>query len=632
LLKKIITKEKILAYAAEIKKKRIKPGFDGMSADGAYAWLTINNERVYKELINTTYKPMPAIGFRTAKMNGGFRQLSRITVIDYVIQGLLNRELSDRAEGSFSDNSFAYRTGRGVHKALERYVSFANKYPCVVKLDCSSCFSNIDHAILERSIQSFFNDESLTSLLMAFVKTPLSIDGEIVESTRGLLQGMPLSPLLSNVYLHSADLFLTEKGIPFIRYGDDTVIFAQSINEATQYRDASIEFYRDKLALDCNSKKTAISSPANITYLGYKFSSDKKGVIAYQSDESAKTAYYNWHSTVPQNNRKRVDVLSDGILRQKDLSILLDTETQDTPIPVVSIDTLNVYSSVILDSGFLNLCFKNQVCVNVFDKHNELIGSFVPNAALKNPRATHEQLKEYYNESDRLILAREFVLASIHNSLLNVRYYNKQTPMEEYEHAIDLIQQLKAKIKAVETHNELMLLEAQARALYFGCFDYFIKRPSFRFEKRTRRPPKNEVNAMISFGNTVMYGFIKTEIQKTALDVRVGFLHATNDRAASLNLDIAEIFKPLIVDRVIFTLINKGMINERHFTLCENGAVYMTTEGQRVFLRAFYDKLSETLTVGNESVSYDSIIKTEIRKLVRHFKQKEKYKAYRQVR
>jgi CRISPR-associated endonuclease Cas1 len=137
---------------------------------------------------------------------------------------------------------------------------------------------------------------------------------------------------------------------------------------------------------------------------------------------------------------------------------------------------------------------------------------------------------------------------------------------------------------------------------------------------------------MLSFGNTVLYNLIATEIQKTPLDVRIGFLHATTTRLNSLNLDIAEIFKPLLVDRVVLSLINKGSISTEHFEACENGGVYLTTEGKRVFLRAFYDKLDTVITVKDSKMSYDSIIKEEIRKLVRHFRGEEKYRGFRQVR
>ena len=142
----------------------------------------------------------------------------------------------------------------------------------------------------------------------------------------------------------------------------------------------------------------------------------------------------------------------------------------------------------------------------------------------------------------------------------------------------------------------------------------------------------NEVNAMLSFGNTVLYNYLATHIYKSPLDIRTGFLHATNNRMESLNLDIAEIFKPLIVDRVVFSLINLRCINLTHFYTTPNGEVYLNETGKRIFLRAFYEKLNTVVTVKDDRKSYRRIIKNEISQLSLHFKNDEKYKGFRQVR
>jgi CRISPR-associated protein Cas1 len=142
----------------------------------------------------------------------------------------------------------------------------------------------------------------------------------------------------------------------------------------------------------------------------------------------------------------------------------------------------------------------------------------------------------------------------------------------------------------------------------------------------------NEVNAMISFGNVVLYNYLATNIYRSPLDIRTGFLHATNNRKESLNLDLAEIFKPLIVDRVVFSLINLRSINLTHFYTTDNGEVYLNENGKRIFLRAFYEKLNTVVTVKDTRQSYRRIIKNEIYQLSLHFKNGEKYTGFRQVR
>lgn len=131
----------------------------------------------------------------------------------------------------------------------------------------------------------------------------------------------------------------------------------------------------------------------------------------------------------------------------------------------------------------------------------------------------------------------------------------------------------------------------------------------------------------------LLYNYIATTIEKTALDVRIGFLHATNSREESLNLDVAELFKPLIVDRIALTLVNRRQLQrDRHFTREENGGWYLNTEGKRIYLELFNDKLNSRVTVGKSSVPYTDIIRDEVNKLVRHFKSGEKYKPFKQIR
>ena len=138
---------------------------------------------------------------------------------------------------------------------------------------------------------------------------------------------------------------------------------------------------------------------------------------------------------------------------------------------------------------------------------------------------------------------------------------------------------------------------------------------------------------MISFGNTLLYSHLATEIGKTALDVRVGFLHATNARLESLNLDVAELFRPLVVDRTVFSMINRRQLRPSlHFHTLEDGGVWLTADGKRLFLSEYYEKLHARVKVDGVSMSYTEIMREEVRKLVRHFRIGEPYRAFRQVR
>jgi len=211
-----------------------------------------------------------------------------------------------------------------------------------------------------------------------------------------------------------------------------------------------------------------------------------------------------------------------------------------------------------------------------------------------------------------------------------LRYYYKRTKQVELQITINEVTAIMTELKACSGLEELMMLEARAKQKYLQAFDYMVADEAYPFEKRTRRPPRNELNALISFGNVFLYQRIATEIQKTALDIRIGFAHATNNRSESLNLDIAEIFKPIIVDRAIFTIIHNMEINKsEHFEKTEDGGVYLNKIGKKIFIHELEQKLYQKISVKGVRKTYDTIIRDEIKKILRYVKCGEKYKPFK---
>ena len=135
---------------------------------------------------------------------------------------------------------------------------------------------------------------------------------------------------------------------------------------------------------------------------------------------------------------------------------------------------------------------------------------------------------------------------------------------------------------------------------------------------------------MISFGNVFLYNEIAREIYKTPLDIRISFLHSAGRRYQSLNLDIAEIYKPIIVDRVIFSLINHHILSETaHFQTLDNGATYLNKEGKRIFLRYLRDKLQNVLSSHGRHVTYSQLIREDLYDLVSHLTDGTELKPFR---
>lgn len=269
------------------------------------------------------------------------------------------------------------------------------------------------------------------------------------------------------------------------------------------------------------------------------------------------------------------------------------------------------------------------------------LGSQYTFAAKADPRGCFDHfsydgietaLGAFVDDADLLALAKQFVLASLHHMKLNIRNHYKNYKEASFNTALRKIYVLEKEMQECAALEQLLLLEARTKELYYDCFDGFLRKDGFTFEKRTRRPPQNEINALLSFGNMVLYGQFAAKINRSPLDVRIGFVHATNRRMESLNLDLADVYKPLLVDRTALALINRNALRKHHFTQTENGGVYLTDEGRRIFLAAMYEKQGEWLLHKGERTNYDQLMTADIQALVRYFRSGEKYVPYRQVK
>lgn len=280
---------------------------------------------------------------------------------------------------------------------------------------------------------------------------------------------------------------------------------------------------------------------------------------------------------------------------------------------------------------FMNLM--NQVGLNVsfINKYGEKIGSFVPNNSRRNIKTELKQLRMYDSEKERLDMARRLEIASVSNIRANLRYYQRRKNATELEAAVKDMTDIITKLNEARDINHMMMLEAQARQKYYGCFNSILEGKQFYFDKRTRRPPQDPLNAMISFGNTLLYQRIANEINRTSLDIRIGIVHAAGNRPESLNLDLADLFKPILVDRTIFTLVNRKMINVNDFVEVENNGIYLNNRAKKIFISEYENKLYQKVTFDGAERTYDYLIKNEIQKLKKCIENGEKYKQYKYV-
>ncbi|HPO55984.1 MAG TPA: type I-B CRISPR-associated endonuclease Cas1b [Ignavibacteriaceae bacterium] len=297
------------------------------------------------------------------------------------------------------------------------------------------------------------------------------------------------------------------------------------------------------------------------------------------------------------------------------------------PLPVEDIEAIYCFGEIRFNSRFLNYISQKQITLHLFNYYGFYSGSFYPREPFVSGKLLLSQVNYYNNPIMRIELAQQFVKGSADNILKNLQYYN--TRDKDTTPFIEQIESLIKKIPGTAEIDELMGIEGNIRSIYYESWNLVIKEP-IDFTKRIKRPPPNPVNALISFGNSLVYTTVLSEIYKTQLNPLISFLHEPGERRFSLSLDIAEIFKPLLADRIIFTLLNKKQIQEKHFTKQLNFC-HLNDEGRKIFTREFDEKLKTTIQHRQlkKSVSYRHLIRLECYKIIKHILNEKKYTPFK---
>ena len=219
-----------------------------------------------------------------------------------------------------------------------------------------------------------------------------------------------------------------------------------------------------------------------------------------------------------------------------------------------------------------------------------------------------------------------FIEGASFNMLKNLRYYTNRN--KDLSGQISQIEAFSTDIVHCHEVDELMGLEGNIRQVYYESFEVIMS--DFEWVKRSRQPPTNELNALVSFGNMMCYTLCLDQIYHTQLNPTISYLHEPGERRFSLALDLAEIFKPLLVDRTIFRVINKREIGKKDFDFKTN-YITLKESGRKAFVRAWEDRLSETIKHRSlkRSVSYKHLVKLECYKLSKHVLGMEVYKPFK---
>lgn len=321
-------------------------------------------------------------------------------------------------------------------------------------------------------------------------------------------------------------------------------------------------------------------------------------------------------------------ILKDGDLKRKDNSIVITSFEGDTKnLKAEVADEIYLFGETSLNTKLLNFASQKGITIHVFNYYGFYSGSFYPREANISGYLLVKQVNSYEDSEKRLNIAKEILKAASYNIYRNLRYYNGrgidlESPMKHINSLIN-------KLDYGNTVNEIMGIEGNIRKTYYSAWNDIVKQ-DINFQKRVKRPPDNMINTLISFINSLIYTTALSEIYKTQLNPTVSFLHEPGTKRFSLSLDIAEIFKPLIGERMIFSMLNKNQITEKDFER-ESNFLYLKEAGKRKILVEYDKRLKSTIAhkdLGRD-ISYRYLIRLECYKIIKHIIGEKDYEGFK---
>lgn len=275
LIEEILSDENLKMAIKKVKANKGAPGVDKMVIDELDEYFAKNKDKIVQSILDMKYHPQPVKRVYIPKPNGKMRPLGIPTVVDRVIQQAVANKLSEIYEPVFSNYSFGFRPNRSAHDAIYHALDLINYgYEWIVDLDIEKYFDTVNHDKLISILRENVNDRRTLHLIRSFMRAGVMDNGFVSSNTRGVPQGGPLSPVISNVYLDKFDKELEARNLNFVRYADDCIIFVKSEMSANRVMKSVASWLEKKLFLKVSATKTKVVRPNNSSFLGFTFWND----------------------------------------------------------------------------------------------------------------------------------------------------------------------------------------------------------------------------------------------------------------------------------------------------------------------------------------------------------------------
>lgn len=518
-IEEVFGNENVSSAVEFLKRKNNAVGDDGVRLHDLAEYWSINKDAILSSIQTSSYNPQIVHEKIIVQANGKRRKISLFSSIDRLLLRVLQQSLQPSVDAESSQYSFAYQIGKGIVEAVKCAASFiecGKEY--VVELDIKDFFEYINHDRLLHILRNKVEDARVYDLLKKYIECIVESDFQLTKKKCGVIQGSAISPLLSNLYLQEFDCWMEEQGYSFVRFADNINVYVSDLQEGNRVLEA-VSSKVGEYKLQINESKKGIYPACSRRYLGYCFEKKNNKILVKKFQKKAQNRYHKWHTSVIEKINQNYHIVNQGVLSKRDYTLLFENEEKKIYIPVEVAESINIYSNVELSNHVLEELSRRNLNLNIYNKYGVYQGSFYSARQRNRMKCLLKQVECYQDTKKRLEYAKKIDIASLHNLRCNLRYYQKKKPsinLKEY------IEEISACIKEMNEANnieQVLLIEARSRQKYYQSWN-IINDDDFLFTQRSKRPPRDELNAMISFGNVYLYQRFAHIIHKSQMDIR----------------------------------------------------------------------------------------------------------------
>lgn len=596
-------------------------GVDNITVDLFTGIAQEHIRHLHHQLQRDRYVASPARGFFLPKKSGGRRLIGIPTVRDRIVQRFLLQASYSYLEDIFSDSAFAYRPGLSIYDAVAQVMERYRFQPSwVIKADIQQFFDHLSWPLLLNQLEQIGLAPFEVQLIEQQLKSGIVIQGHFCRLHQGVLQGGVLSGALANLYLHDFDRRCLEADIPLVRYGDDCVAVCQSGLEATRSL-ALMQDWIEDVYLKLHPEKTGIIPPGEpFTFLGHQF---HKGQVQAPERKLPSRATKPRQPAVPGYGPPKVCSLvkgpkratrkspdnywSDGMttlyiseqgaylrVRQQQFQVFHERELRCS-VPASRVSHIVVFGCCNVSHGAVGLALRRRIPVLYLASNGRYFGRLQTEGHAQIEYLT-QQVQKSLDPDFALRQAQQIILAKLHNSRILLLRLNRRRKTETATEAVAALADLMPKVEAAESIESMLGFEGQGANLYFQAYATLLK-GRFAFEKRTRRPPTDPANSLLSLGYTLLSQNLHSMVEAAGLHTHFGNLHLPQKNRPSLVCDLVEEFRAPVVDSFVGYLINKNIFTEEDFTPPDaRGGVYLFPDALKKFLKHWEETLNKTVT------------------------------------